>query len=320
MRQSENENLISILVACYNPELKKLFVTLKSIIYQSGVNLEIIIADDGSSYNYFDELDNFFKNHQFLNYKIVKNKENRGTVHNIYSGLVECKGKYTKLISPGDLLYSSDTMSNWMKDVRIKDSLLSFGNPVYYEINNNVIKPVIHMAWPQNIEVYKGKYRKESKDFYLLANDTIHGVSIIVNTKLFRKYIKEITDKVKFAEDCVYRIMAYDKIRFDYYDCNVVLYEFGVGISTNVDNKWNLLLQNDVKATDEIIIKRSRGTLFEDAFINAIDFRNNKKISAAFKLFIRKPYILLWKIRTKFNRRLTSNVIDLTFFDKCKKI
>ena len=51
---------VSALVVCYKPNLKKLIMTLKSLIYQKDVCMQIVIADDGSEIDHFDEIKAFF--------------------------------------------------------------------------------------------------------------------------------------------------------------------------------------------------------------------------------------------------------------------
>ena len=51
---------ISVIVACYNPDWRKLKATLKSIIKQNDICLEIIIADDGSKICSDDKIKELF--------------------------------------------------------------------------------------------------------------------------------------------------------------------------------------------------------------------------------------------------------------------
>ena len=51
---------VSVVVLTYNPDLRGLKRTLRSVMLQTGVNFEIIIADDGSSDNLSEEIKAFF--------------------------------------------------------------------------------------------------------------------------------------------------------------------------------------------------------------------------------------------------------------------
>ena len=47
---------ITVIVCTYNPDLQKLISTLKSVVLQKGVKIQVIVTDDGSSNNYFNEV------------------------------------------------------------------------------------------------------------------------------------------------------------------------------------------------------------------------------------------------------------------------
>ena len=102
---------VSVIVVMYNPIPEKLWLTLNSIINQEKVDLEIVIADDGSKNNLFDAIEEYMKKNDFSNYKFVYHKQNQGTVLNCYDGVNQASGDYIKLISPGDLLISKDRKS-----------------------------------------------------------------------------------------------------------------------------------------------------------------------------------------------------------------
>ena len=68
---------VSVLVLTYNAIYEKLLDTVKSILMQNGVDLEIIIADDGSSHKEFDKLSEFFKSYGFTEYVIIENEKNK---------------------------------------------------------------------------------------------------------------------------------------------------------------------------------------------------------------------------------------------------
>lgn len=67
------------------------------------------------------------------------------------------------------------------------------------------------------------------------------------------------------------RIMIYDGIHVCYYPDLVVWYEYGTGISTSQNDKWEKLLHNDFEASNTIIQQRNIKIKF-------------KKISKVFKI------------------------------------
>ena len=62
---------VTVVVLTYNPVWKKLQATLKSIVEQQDVHVQIVtIPDDGSKNNYFDKVELFFKEIRFKDFKL----------------------------------------------------------------------------------------------------------------------------------------------------------------------------------------------------------------------------------------------------------
>ena len=103
---------VSIICCTYNSDINKLAITLNSLLNQDGCSFEVIIADDGSVDNHKDFICNYFKRFNFQDYKLCLNKDNKGTVKNIFKAIKLADGKYIKPISPGDCLYCETTLKN----------------------------------------------------------------------------------------------------------------------------------------------------------------------------------------------------------------
>ena len=101
---------ITVIVATYNPEWKKLRSTLLSIVTQKNIDFEIIITDDGSNDDYFDKAREFFIKNEISKYRFIKNQINIGTVKNFYNAIKCAGGEYVYGISPGDMFYEETTL------------------------------------------------------------------------------------------------------------------------------------------------------------------------------------------------------------------
>ena len=51
----ENKYDISVIIVTYNPKWEKLRTTILSILFQKNINIEIIVSDDGSKNNLFEQ-------------------------------------------------------------------------------------------------------------------------------------------------------------------------------------------------------------------------------------------------------------------------
>lgn len=242
---------ISVLIASYHPDEKKLYRTLKSILLQENAEIQIVVADDGSESDCFDKIRQFFLKHQFEDYILVKNKENRGTVLNYISGLKVCLGDYVKLISPGDYLNGAMCLRMWMDYMDEHHFAATCSEAVYYSLDENGMeKPAVSLAHPQR----KNLQGEELKRNYLLYNDPFLGAATLCRTDILKQYMEMISGKVKYVEDNVYRLMLCKDENIGYYDKEAVLYETSSGISTGGSPKWAERIRRDNMAAEHIMV------------------------------------------------------------------
>lgn len=254
--KTPNNLEFSIIVLTYNPNYKKLFQTLNSIVYQKKCNFEIIIADDGT--NDFDSnlIIEWFRNKSFNNYKIIHNEENFGTVKNAYKALLNANGKYVKLISPGDFLYDNNSLYEVVSYMKRKCCDIIFGKAIYYNIQSDGKIELINKSNPLNIKPYLEENMKKIKKSYLIYKDYILGAAFICDKNLLLKYIEKIVDVVKYAEDCSIILMIADNIEIKYWDNYLIWYECNTGISTSNNPIWSKRIKEDNKKCFELIIDK----------------------------------------------------------------
>ncbi|MBR4343610.1 MAG: hypothetical protein IKP88_13065 [Lachnospiraceae bacterium] len=77
-------------------------------------------------------LQKYFSVKNFKEYKLIFHDRNNGTVSNFYSGLNLAKGKYTKVISPGDYLTHETILYKWICFMEDKHADWSFSKAFYY--------------------------------------------------------------------------------------------------------------------------------------------------------------------------------------------
>jgi hypothetical protein len=249
-----DNTIISIVVLTYNARWEKLSTTLMSIITQINIKPQIVVADDGSKNNLENDILNLFTKYNFTNYKLSFQSENRGTVDNICRALQLCDGKYIKAISPGDYFYDSDSLFKWVNFMEEKKSKISFGDAVFYCHNDNGIRTIDNISFPLCKDVYIANKRKELFVRYILANDTILGASLAFNKETLIYLMDKIKGSIKYAEDFAVRIAVFENIRIDYYSKFIIWYEYGTGISSSNNEKWNKRILEDFNSSNIIIM------------------------------------------------------------------
>lgn len=296
-----NRFFVSVLVVNYNPDWKKLKFTLSSIIAQRGIDIEIVIADDGSENSRKKEIMDFFRNKKFANYKLVFNEKNNGTVHNVISGLKACNAKWVKGLGPGDALLGRECLKKWVEYCETKGLEWSFSDAVYYQKKENNIKVVSCKAHPIDIIPYlKGDF-STCRWNYVVHGDIALGAAIICKTKVFLDYCFQIANKVLYAEDNVWRLMMFDGIQAGYFPNNTILYEYGEGISTSGDSFWMQKIRRDWDATTEMIIHGDTIESLQKKMVKAYKLLSNK----ATKLLVKGRIKLYLKNRFFFRRTIS---------------
>ena len=307
----DNGVIVSVLVATYNPKWPELKRTLNSVLAQQGVDLEIVICDDGSSDNKEEQIREYFNDRGFGNYVIDIADANGGTVMNICRGLESCKGRYIKLISPGDFLYGKDALKK-LVDTAVRDNApFVYGDVIYYDADKEQFSAISHSAHPQLIKPFIRHDGRNIEYNYLIVNDTIHGVSTLVEKDVLVRYLSRQQGRIKFAEDCVYRIMIADGVKVSYCGSDIVCYSFGGGISTTKENKWKAIIRKDLQESDkEVLAIKAGDKAFLKKFNASITERDNTSKTNKLKFWCATPKVLIRKLKIKLCHRHTSTVTD----------
>lgn len=240
--------IISVIVLTYNPSKQKLIATLKSIIRQNGVDIQVIISDDGSKKNYFEEAKEFLENNRFTRYKFIECEKNQGTVKNAIRAVGVSTGKYVKLISPGDMFTSNNVLRDWLDHLIQSKYKWSICEAFYYKNVDGCISLIKNPTHPMIIDVYQKKQEKKCRWNYVILDDVALGAAIITERDVLLEYLLRIDGKVVYAEDNIYRIMMFDGVCADYFSECAILYEYGEGVSTSKRDIWNERLVKDWNA------------------------------------------------------------------------
>lgn len=225
----------SVIVITYHPIKHKLLSTLSSILNQTDISFEIILADDGSDCFFQPEIQKFMAEHSFQDYQILAHPTNQGTVKNLLDALRISQGRYVKVISPGDLLYDRRTLRDLYAFMDKHDAKLTFTDMVYYSWENHKLN-VHNVRNPWDISVYPSNDTYSAKKVlrHMTAySDTICGASVFADRALLLEQLSRLQDIVIYAEDLVVQLIAFLGYRIWKYSGIGVWYEYGSGISTN---------------------------------------------------------------------------------------
>lgn len=250
---------VSVVVLSYRPNLPKMWITLASILLQKNTEFEIVIADDGSPCNHFDEIRAFFQNVGFENYTLVENAENKGTVMNYLSGLEHCRYTCVKPISPGDLLYGEHALAEWAESLTENEAAFSIARAVYYHRETGEYVAVKHTCQPLELELYCQFDKNQERIIrnYLINRDWALGSAVMVDRDKAIAYLKKMAAKVIYTEDTMFSLMLANGEKGACYLQDAVLYEYGTGISTAGNSAWQQKVDRDREATNEMVLRNN---------------------------------------------------------------
>lgn len=284
-----------------------MILTIDSIISQKGVNIEMIVTDDGSKNNYFGKLKEYLRNKGVINYKLIEHEKNQGTVLNIYGGVTKSSYKFVKVISPGDILAEDDVLYKWIQQMLHKEYEWSFSDAIYYCKDNGKYIAVERDTHPQMVKPYIQEDVVSCRWNYVVNDDIALGAATFSTLDILKEYLERIINKVKYAEDNVWRLMVYDGIVPYYHPFETILYECNTGISTSGGDRWSKLLRADWDATNKIMFDHSndKDNLQKEMKKYIFKEYSNHKIVRIIQK-IKIPGKLLLSIKRKVSPRLSS--------------
>ncbi len=249
----------SVIVLTYNPVLSKVIFTLDSIVQQDLDDFEIIIADDGSENNLFPQIEEYFAEKSFTNYKLVSNKQNVGTVKNILSGLEVAEGKYIRDFGTGDCFFAKDTLRRVYQFLEKSDKEGCFGLMCgfYKDAEGNVCRK--EFCHPFDINAYRSLSKNKEKRILknlVLYSDHASGAATCYRRDYYMEYLQKIEGIVKYEEDIFQVLAALEGRNMVLFDEYLVWYEMGEGVSTQKNSRFAQLLQKDVDNFYEMIFEK----------------------------------------------------------------
>ena len=163
--------LISVIIPVYNGE-NFLLRSLLSIESQSFKNFEIIYIDDLST----DNSNKIIYNFQLIDkrIKIIKNKENKGTLYSKSFGVLNAKGKYILVMDQDDIYIDKELFKNLI------------------EIAENYSLDIVQFRFNEyfsNSHFIKFNTNKNHPNFYtIITQPELGNTELYLNEKLYKTF------------------------------------------------------------------------------------------------------------------------------------
>lgn len=287
----EKDNLstydFSVIVCCYNPDIEQLKNTIASILNQKKVTFEIIICDDASKNNYQDLIKNWVES---LNINVVFKfnflEENKGTIINYLEGIKKAEGQFIKPISPGDYLFNEYSLYEYLLKFNEGYDII-FSDSIYYNENELINR----RQYPTSRIVFS---RKNICVPYCLYSIHFLGATLCERKDIVLNILKEVEGKVKYLEDFSMMTIALIENKKIYgIEKPLVWYEYGTGISTNVNGK-NRMQEDSIRILEYLREKYPYSKMVKKMNLK-FEMRNKSKFVKAVIFSFKFPLFWYYK-------------------------
>ena len=325
-----SDNKVSLIIPTYNSLLFKTKLTLLSCLEQADVTIEIIIVDDNSENNNFDQISSFLKENNFKDFRLIGSNHNQGTCRNVYNGLKSARYEYVKVIAPGDLFHNEFSLTKWVSFMKEGGVKASFCRNIFYKMEDDKPLPFSNTEIPNYGKCYKSdEYSfSQCRYIYVVMQDYIVGVDCMFKTDTFLYYLGLLLDySVKYCEDHVIWPMYWDGIGIKLFDEIAMWYEYNVdGITSSTRyQEWKGRLLLDEDNTENILINSHPKSFFLKRLV--LLYRIRKTHNRLLKLIGRHllfPMSIYWWWVMKNNKTLSSekpnNKFVLKLIEECKQM
>jgi len=262
-----NNPLVTVICLCYNHSA---FVVeaLESVLNQTYQNVELIIADDFSTDNSAEIIENWLKNHSEISF--IFNSQNIGNTKTFNKGLKLANGEYIIDLAADDVL-QPDCIANQLKgfsESKYKNLGLVYGNAEWISETGKHIHNYF-----QTDKNGKGLVPQPTGDVYI---NLLNGKTKLCSVSALVK--REVFDQLNgYDENLAYEdydlwIRAARNYNFDYID------EILIQKRVLPDSMYTLLLQKNNSKTRRF--NYSTYVILQKAFILN---RNNAEFKAMLK-------------------------------------
>ena len=296
---------VTVIIASYNFSYPKLMGTLRSVLSQRDIDMEVIIADDGSQNADYSEAERYIHEIGYESFFIVRNKENQGTVKNLISGLRRARGKYVYMTSPGDMLYDDMVLHDFYEHAEERGVKVLFGDAVYYN-NDNGLTIYRDKSAPLRPDCYIPERTQNYKKTAFFFGGYILGAAFFRETETAKKYFAKIDNICKFMEDnTTTALMLADGLKVEYFHRNMIWYEFDGGVSTSGEDKRKEILVSDLRECFKLLKSR-----YPDDKIIDVAFEKEVCGKGNFHLLTKHPMVLINALRYRISSKRRVNFTD----------
>ena len=192
----QNKNIIEITIIIYCIEYNYLLKTIKSILNQKLINIEIIIIFDSVQKNELNYIKYFIRNNKRI--KLLINKKEKGIVYSLSKGVLSSKGKYILFLESNHIIIGEYILS------KLYQSIYNYNLDIL-EFNLLINKNSNDKIDYNSLNVYKCTHLKSDINIKYLKNNNLYididqEKELLFNKLIKSHFFKNIIKKYKFID------------------------------------------------------------------------------------------------------------------------
>lgn len=285
----DNKPLISVIIVSYNHAC---FVKncLDSLINQTYKNWELIIADDASSDNSVEIINQWLTKYS-LNVKKVFHKKNRGFIYTLNECINKSEGKYIKTIAADDIMFPELFQESIKTFEKLPNEyMMVYSNAKKIDENGNVGENLLSQAFD---------FDRNNLKTILYKGNFVIALTAMIKKEVFSQL--GLFNPNFIIEDYEYWLRISDKYKVEYINKVLGYYRFH---SDNISKKMDIeeecvriKIHHDRKGEFSNFIVSDLIALYKKGRINSKTIDAYKKYNSKSKTLY---YFLKLKIPYKF--------------------
>ena len=189
-------SLITIIIPFYNSE-KYLSHCIKSVLYQTYDNLQIILVNDGSTDGSLQIATKFAANDKRIE---IVSKPNGGLVSARKAGIEKAKGKYTLFLDSDDWI--EEDYVECLYNEMVKSDADIVCSDIYYDSEDGKTSKVVSNIFDEGIySIDDIKNRALFSGEFWTPGVQPHLVTKLFWTEKLKKYVSVVDNQIVFGED-----------------------------------------------------------------------------------------------------------------------
>ena len=302
--------LVTVISLTYNNH-EKLGFTITSILEQNYPSIQLIISDDASDNQDFEEIAkaiNDKKRANIIKVDYLKNERNIGTVKHANKALKHAQGELIKFLSPGDSFYNPDSLAILVSEL-MKSEASALIAQTLVSAEMQIPNSITAVNTAMNGILKYNDYSPGELLELLLEECFINTTGSIFRKEIFEKY-GLFDESYKLMEDWptwIKLIKNGEKIKF--IQTVAAVYTLG-GLSTAKSALTDILLSDIhllyekeiLEIAAKLPLKKRYGILF---LYNRISAKKSGSLYKKAKFIIKyAPYLLAIRIPKKIKKKL----------------